>query len=125
MVCALLAAQRGMSALLLEGQASLGGGVRTRPLTLDGFHHDVCSAVHPFGRSSPVLRSLGLESEGLEWIDPVAPVAHPMIGEEAVVLNGEGCGHRVQVFRLGDRTEQCSAASQLAVTHDAGHVAHA
>ena len=86
MVCALLAAQRGMSVLLLEGQNSLGGGVRTRSLTLEGFHHDVCSAVHPFGRSSPVLRGLNLEDEGLEWVDPVAPVAHPMLGEEAVLL---------------------------------------
>ncbi len=86
MVCALLAAQRGLSVLLTEGQASLGGGVRTRSLTLEGFRHDVCSAVHPFGRCSPVLRGLNLEAEGLEWIDPPAPVAHPMLGEDAVML---------------------------------------
>lgn len=86
MVCALLAAQRGLRVLLVEGYRSLGGGVRTEELTLPGFKHDVCSAVHPFGRCSPVLRQLGLEEEGLEWVDPTAPLAHPLLGEEAVLL---------------------------------------
>jgi phytoene dehydrogenase-like protein len=87
MVCALLAAERGLEVAILEGQPDLGGGVRTKELTLPGFHHDVCSAVHPFGRSSPVLRSLGLEDEGLEWVDPDVPLAHPLLGRDAVLLH--------------------------------------
>lgn len=86
MVCALLAAQRGLSVALFESHHCLGGGVRTKELTLPGFHHDVCSAVHPFGRCSPILSSLELEKEGLEWIDPDVPVAHPLFDQEAVLL---------------------------------------
>lgn len=86
MVCALLAQEKGLQVLLIEGHESLGGGVRTLPLTLPGFKHDMCSAVHPFGRCSPVLRGLNLEAEGLEWVDAEVPVAHPLIGEEAVLL---------------------------------------
>lgn len=86
MVAASLCAERGLSVLLLEGRESLGGGVRTEELTLPGFHHDVCSAIHPFGRSSPVLRSMGLERHGLEWIDPEVPLAHPIAGQPAVLL---------------------------------------
>ncbi|MFA5504619.1 MAG: NAD(P)/FAD-dependent oxidoreductase [Vulcanimicrobiota bacterium] len=89
MVCALLAARQGLRVLLAEAYRSLGGGVRTEELTLPGFRHDVCAAVHPFGRCSPVLRSLELESEGLEWIDPPMPLAHPLPGEEAVLLHRE------------------------------------
>jgi phytoene dehydrogenase-like protein len=89
MVCALLAAQRGLRVLLVEAYHSLGGGVRTEELTLPGFQHDVCSAVHPFGRCSPILRELGLENEGLEWVDPSVPLAHPLLGEEAVLLHSD------------------------------------
>jgi phytoene dehydrogenase-like protein len=86
MVCALLAARHGLDVLLVEGHTSLGGGVRTKELTLPGFQHDVCSAVHPFGRCSPILRSLDLESEGLQWVDPEVPLAHPLLGEKSVLL---------------------------------------
>ena len=86
MVAASLCRARGLDVLLLEGRESLGGGVRTEELTLPGFRHDVCSAVHPFGRSSPVLRSMDLGRYGLEWVDPEAPVAHPLLGQEAVLL---------------------------------------
>lgn len=87
MVCALLAARKGLSVVLYEAHHALGGGVRTKELTLPGFLHDVCSAVHPFGRCSPVLASLELEAEGLEWIDPDVPLAHPILGQEAVLLH--------------------------------------
>ncbi len=87
MVAALLAGQQGWKVLLLEADRELGGGVRTRELTLPGFQHDVCSAIHPFGRASPVLRDLNLEAEGLRWIDAPVPLAHPMDGEAAVVLH--------------------------------------
>lgn len=87
MVAASLLRDRGLEVLLLEAAQTLGGGVRTKELTLPGFRHDVCSAVHPFGRSSPVLQSMELPSHGLTWIDPEVPLAHPMIGEPAVLLH--------------------------------------
>ena len=39
--------QAGLSVLLLEGKSVIGGGLRSAELTLPGFLHDVCSAIHP------------------------------------------------------------------------------
>lgn len=89
MVAASLCADRGLDVLLLEARSTLGGGVRTEELTLPGFRHDVCSAVHPFGRSSPVLAGLDLEQYGLEWVDPEVPLAHPLLGQPAVLLHNQ------------------------------------
>jgi phytoene dehydrogenase-like protein len=89
MVAASLCRDRGLDVLLLEAQDCLGGGVRSKELTLPGFAHDVCSAVHPFARSSPVLVEMGLERYGLEWVDPEVPLAHPLLGQPAVLLHRE------------------------------------
>ncbi|MBX2875072.1 MAG: NAD(P)/FAD-dependent oxidoreductase [Saprospiraceae bacterium] len=83
---AIALAQRGEHTLLIEGAASVGGGTRTEELTLPGFHHDFCSAVHPTGILSPFWQQLPLEQFGLEWIPSQASVAHPLDGEEAVLL---------------------------------------
>ncbi|MFA9412959.1 MAG: phytoene desaturase family protein, partial [Deltaproteobacteria bacterium] len=71
-------AQGGASVLVLEAADDIGGGTRTVELTLPGFHHDVCSAVHTTGILSPFFRSLPLDEHGLEWIVPRASVAHPL-----------------------------------------------
>ena len=60
--------------------------MRTAELTLPGFRHDVCSAIHPGAVGSPFLRSLPLEEHGLEWIHPPAPLAHPFDDGTAAVL---------------------------------------
>ena len=80
-------AQKGLKALIVEASDSVGGGTRTAELTLEGFHHDVCSAVHPMGVLSPYFQQLGLENHGLEWVYPKASVAHPLDGEAAVILS--------------------------------------
>lgn len=77
----------GQRTLLIEGANSIGGGTRTDELTLPGFHHDFCSAVHPTGALSPFWQKLPLDQFGLEWIYPSASVAHPLDGEEAVILS--------------------------------------
>ena len=79
-------AQGGASVLVLEAADDIGGGTRTAELTLPGFHHDVCSAVHTTGILSPFLRSLPLEEHGLRWIVPKASVAHPLDDQPAVVM---------------------------------------
>src|SRR5215471_8506980 len=71
-------AQAGHSVLILEAKENPGGGVRSRELTLPGFVHDVCSAIHPLAFASPFFRTLPLSKHGLEWIQPPAPVAHPL-----------------------------------------------
>ncbi len=86
LAAAVAMAQQGASVLVLEARDEIGGGTRTRELTLPGFHHDVCSGCHPMGILSPFFRSLPLGEHGLRWVKPTASVAHPLDGEPAVVL---------------------------------------
>ena len=76
----------GLSVLVVEAKDEIGGGTRTAELTLPGFRHDVCSAVHPMAALSPFFRELRLEDHGLEWIRPPASVAHPFTDGPAVLL---------------------------------------
>jgi phytoene dehydrogenase-like protein len=86
LAAAITLAQAGRSVLVLEAKETIGGGTRTAALTLPGFQHDVCSAVHPLGLASPFLRALPLGDYGLEWIQPPAPLAHPLDGGQAVLV---------------------------------------
>jgi len=86
LAAAITLAQAGRSVLLIEGKQSLGGGMRSAELTLPGWVHDVCSAVHPMAVASPFFRSLDLASHGLEWIHPPVPLAHPLYNGTAVIL---------------------------------------
>ncbi|HEY1055319.1 MAG TPA: NAD(P)/FAD-dependent oxidoreductase, partial [Emticicia sp.] len=69
--------QAGLSVLLLEAKATVGGGLRSAELTLPGFVHDICSAIHPLALASPFFRNLPLSKHGLEFVQPPAAVAHP------------------------------------------------
>lgn len=86
LAAAITIARAGRSVLVREAATTVGGGTRSAELTLPGFTHDVCSAVHPLGLGSPFFRSLPLEEHGLDWVHPSAPVAHPLDGGEAVVM---------------------------------------
>lgn len=79
-------AQAGWSVCLFEAQATVGGGCRSAELTLPGFVHDICSAIHPLGLGSPFLRTLPLTDFGLTWIQPEIPLAHPLDDGTAVAL---------------------------------------
>jgi phytoene dehydrogenase-like protein len=86
LAAAITLAQAGLSVLVLEAAETIGGGTRSAELTLPGFIHDVCSAVHPLGAGSPFFRTLPLTEHGLEWIHPPAPLAHPFDDGTAAVL---------------------------------------
>ncbi len=86
LAAAIVAAQRGLSTIVFEANGTIGGGARSAELTLPGFVHDVCSAVHPMGGVSPFFRSLPLAQHGLEWITPPAAAAHPLDGGAAAIL---------------------------------------
>src|SRR5262249_2947622 len=73
-------ARRGLRTLLIEAAERPGGGLHTEEVTLPGFRHDVCSAIHPLGASSPFFSQLDLGKHGLEWIYSPAEVAHPLGG---------------------------------------------
>lgn len=77
LAAAIVLQQAGLSVLLLEGKEQLGGGLRTTELTLPGFQHDVCSAIHPLAAGSPYFQTLPLAQYGLEYITPPVAAAHP------------------------------------------------
>src|SRR5215831_6272535 len=83
---AITLARAGLSVLVLEANSSIGGGARSAELTLPGFVHDVCSAVHPLAAGSPFFKTLPLKRFGLEWIQPEIPLAHPLDNGSAACL---------------------------------------
>lgn len=83
---AIVAASRGLSTLVIEAAPTVGGGTRSAELTLPGFVHDVCSAVHPMAQASPFFKSLPLAAHGLRWITPPVACAHPLESGDAALL---------------------------------------
>ena len=77
LAAAIVIAQTGRKVIVFEAADAIGGGCRSGELTLPGFVHDLCSAIYPFGLSSPMFRSLPLAEHGLEWVEPPAMLAHP------------------------------------------------
>lgn len=86
LAAAIVLARAGLSVLVIEAQEQIGGGTRSAALTLPGFTHDVCSAVHPMAAASPFLRTLPLHDHGLEWIYPQYALAHPSDDGSVAVL---------------------------------------
>ena len=98
-------ARNGRSVVVLEAEDTIGGGTRSAELTLPGFVHDVGSAIHPLGYASPFFSTLPLEEHGLEWVHPLAPLAHPFDDGTAAVLErsveetGETLGSDASAYR--------------------------
>ena len=86
LAAAITLAQAGCSVLVLEANATIGGGARSAELTLPGFVHDVCSAIHPLAAGSPFFKTLPLERFGLTWIQSEIPLAHPLDDGTAACL---------------------------------------
>jgi phytoene dehydrogenase-like protein len=74
---AIVLQQAGLQILLIEAESTVGGGMRSAPLTLPGFTHDICSAIHPMAAGSPFFMTLPLQKFGLDFIDPRYAAAHP------------------------------------------------
>ncbi len=86
LAAAITLARSGRSVLVIEAAPEVGGGLRTSELTLPGYLHDHCSAVHPMAVATGFFRSLPLEQHGLQWIQPKIPLAHPLDDGSAAVL---------------------------------------
>lgn len=105
LAAAVTLARAGCSVVVLEAADVAGGACRSEELTLPGFVHDVCSAIHPLGAASPVFGALPLADHGLEWAHPQAPAAHPLPGGRAAVLErsiertAEGLGPDARAWR--------------------------
>src|SRR5262245_45937957 len=103
-------ARAGRKVLVVEAEPTIGGGVRSAELTLPGFVHDICSAVHPLAMASPLFRTLPLDAHGLQWITPPLMLAHPLdegpaalvlksVGQTAARLGPDGDAYR-QLFNM-------------------------
>lgn len=88
LAAAIVLQQRGLSVLLLEAKKTIGGGLRSEELTLPGYTHDLCSAVHPLAAASPFFNTLPLAAHGLEFIYPAIAAAHPFDDGTAALLRG-------------------------------------
>ncbi len=113
LAAALTLARAGLGVEVFEGEPTVGGGTRTQALTLDGFRHDVCSAVHPALVVSPLFRSLDLGGLGIVLRQPEVAFAHPLgggraaalyrdVGETASHLGGDAAAYRALVGPLVD-----------------------
>jgi len=105
LAAAITLAQVGLSVVVFEAKETIGGGCRTMELTLPGFMHDVCSAIHPMAVDSSFFQSLPLGSYGFEMIQPPAPLAHPLDDGTAVMLErsiettAAGLGNDAKAYR--------------------------
>jgi phytoene dehydrogenase-like protein len=87
LAAAITLAQAKCSVLLVEARSRPGGSCVSEELTLPGFIHDTCSAIHPLAVASPFFRSLPLERHGLKWIQPELPLAHPLDDGKCALLH--------------------------------------
>jgi phytoene dehydrogenase-like protein len=87
LTAAIVLAKAGLKTTVLEAEATIGGGTRSSELTLPGFVHDVCSAVHPLAVSSPAFAAFPLAEHGLQWIQPPLPLAHPLDDGSVAILD--------------------------------------
>ena len=87
LAAAIVLAEAGRSVAVVEARETIGGSCRTAELTLPGFRHDVCSAIHPMAVASPFFARIPLERHGLRWIHPKAPLAHPLDDGSAALLH--------------------------------------
>ncbi|MCA9248985.1 MAG: NAD(P)/FAD-dependent oxidoreductase, partial [Planctomycetales bacterium] len=105
------------SVLVVEACETIGGGTRTAELTLPGFRHDVCSAIHAMGVVSPFFNSLPLAEHGLVWEYPEVAAAHPLddgraavfhrsFPETALEFGDDSDGYRRLFQRLLDNAER-------------------
>jgi phytoene dehydrogenase-like protein len=121
LAAAIACAQAGLKTLVVEQAATFGGGCRSAALTLPGFTHDVCSAIHPLGIASPFFSQLDLGRFGLTWIQPYSPLAHPFddgsaavlersIADTAATLGEDGPAYRGRMGPLVDRWNEILSA---------------
>jgi phytoene dehydrogenase-like protein len=87
LAAAVALAREGVRVVVRERAPVIGGGLATLPLTLPGFRHDLCAAVHPFAVASPFLRQLPLGRYGLRWVHHEVALAHPFDDGSAAVLD--------------------------------------
>jgi phytoene dehydrogenase-like protein len=89
LAAAIVLAEAGRSVRVLEAHDSPGGGMRTKELTLPGFRHDVCSAIHPMAVATPFFCDRDL---GITWLRPEIDVVH--VFEDGTAATTDTVGER-------------------------------
>ncbi len=116
LAAAVTLAAAGRSVVVFEGADTPGGGCRTEALTLPGFAHDVCSAVHPLVAASPFFAGAAFEGLRQSLRQPQVAFAHPLddgraaaasVSLEATLatLDGDGPAYRRLMAPLVDGSE--------------------
>ncbi|MCX5069006.1 NAD(P)/FAD-dependent oxidoreductase [Micromonospora lupini] len=124
LAAALVLAGAGLQVEMYEANATVGGGARTQELTLPGFHHDVCSAVHPMALASPFFRAFDLPTRGVHLRQPEVAYAHPLDGGRAGIawrdldrtVAGLGADGRAWRSLLGPLAEHWSELAGTALS---------
>jgi phytoene dehydrogenase-like protein len=104
LAAAVTLARAGLAVRVLERSDTIGGGASTRELTLPGFQHDVCSAVHPMALASEFFRRFRL-ADRISLIVPEVSYGHPLPGGEAGIayrdleLTAQGLGRDGSAWR--------------------------
>ncbi len=83
---AITLARTGRKVLMLESKATIGGGMRSQEITLPGFVHDICSAIHPLTLISPFFKTIPFARLGLTWIYSPVEAAHPLDDQPAALI---------------------------------------
>ncbi len=85
LAAAMVLAGAGLRVVVYEARPTVGGGARTAELTLPGFRHDVCSAVHPMALASSFFTAFDLAAHGVRMARPDVAFAHPLDRGRAAV----------------------------------------
>ncbi|HAQ60165.1 MAG TPA: dehydrogenase [Microbacterium sp.] len=118
LAAAVTLARAGLSVRVFERADRVGGGTASRELTLPGFVHDVCSAVHPLAFESRFFREFDL-ARRVDFITPDVSFAHPLDGGRAAIAYRD-----LERTREGLGTDGAAYASLVGpLAERAGHVA--
>lgn len=131
LAAAVVLARAGLRVRLYEAEATPGGGARTAELTLPGYLHDVCSAVHPMALASPFFRAFGLETR-IDLRVPEGSYGHPLDGGCAGIayrdlavtaerLGRDGSAWRRLLRPLVDRAAELAQISGTTLARVPGH----
>lgn len=79
-------AMAGFRVRVLEARPTIGGGARTEQVTLPGYRHDICSAIHPMALVSPAFRKMSIGVDPDDWAWSPVELAHPFDDGTAAIL---------------------------------------
>lgn len=131
LAAAVTLARAGLSVEVVERNDTIGGGARTAELTLPGFRHDVCSAVHPMALQSEFFRAFRLEDR-IELRLPEVQYGHPLdggragiayrdIAETAAGLGADGPAFHQLMAPLARHSDQVADFATDALLHVPRH----